>query len=99
MDAAVAQATDMDASVQLLLAVVVFEALAPVRFFRNEMVKGQLNFALATLAATGRSTHEGKRDDDLACLASKCVAASGSPSVLNRPLVLGALLCLPNLLR
>ena len=69
----------MDASVQLPLAVVVFEALTPVRFFRNKMVKGQLDFALATLAATGRSTHEGKRDDDMAYLASKCIAASGSP--------------------
>ena len=74
-----AQATDMDASVQLLLTVVVFEALAPMGFFRDEVMERQLNAALTTLAATGRSTHEGKRDDDLACLASKCVAASGSP--------------------
>ena len=57
MDAAVAQATDMNASVQLLLTVVVFEALAPVRFFRNEMVKGQLNPAQAAFTLAWRSTH------------------------------------------
>ena len=72
-----AQATDMDASVQLLLTVVVFEALAPMGFFRDEVMERQLNAALTTLAATGRSTHKGNRDGCLTYFALHRCAASG----------------------
>ncbi len=79
MNASVAQATYVDASVELLFIVGIFKALAPMGFFRDEVMERQLNAALTTFTATWRSTHKGNRDDDLACLASKCVAASGSP--------------------
>ena len=67
----------MDASVQLLLAVVVFEALAPVRFFRDEVMERQLNAALTTFTATWRSTHKGNRDGCLTYFALHRCAASG----------------------
>ena len=125
MNASVAQATNVDANVQLLLAVVAFKALAPVRFFRNKVMKGQLNCALTTFTTARRSTHEGKRDGCSARLSLNRIATSGyevrgnkrrnvyrrvkvderfvrhagSPSVLNKPSILGTLLCWPNFLR
>ena len=72
-----AQATDMDASVQLLLTVVVFEALAPMGFFRDEVMERQLNAALTTFTATWRSTHKGNRDGCLTYFALHRCAASG----------------------
>ena len=52
-----AQPTDMHADIQLLLAIAVPKAFAPMCPLGNEMVEGQLNLAKAALTLARRSTH------------------------------------------
>jgi|TARA_X000000950_G_scaffold52747_1_gene62508 hypothetical protein len=77
VNASVAQATYVDASVELLFIVGIFKALAPMGFFRDEVMERQLNAALTTFTATWRSTHKGNRDGCLTYFALHRCAASG----------------------
>ena len=52
-----AQPTDMHADIQLLLAIAVPKAFAPMCLLGNEMVEGQLNLAKAAFTLARRSTH------------------------------------------